>query len=116
MTLAWWLRDYLYVPLGGSRGSPARTYRNVLITMALGGLWHGAAWTFVAWGLLHGAGLAAGRWREARAAAGGTGAGSQAWLPASLPPALHRAATVHSVCLGWLPVGADPFPALGPIV
>ena len=48
MTLSRWLRDYVYIPLGGSRGSKARTARNILITMVLGGLWHGAAWTFVA--------------------------------------------------------------------
>ena len=113
MTLSRWLRDYLYVPLGGSRGSRARTYRNVLITMALGGLWHGAAWTFVAWGLLHGVGLAAGRWREARAAAGGLGAGRPAWRPASLHPALQRAATFHFVCLGWLLFRADSLHTVG---
>ncbi|MDP8971273.1 MAG: hypothetical protein M3N52_12425, partial [Actinomycetota bacterium] len=59
MTLSRWLRDYLYIPLGGSRGSRLETYRNVLLTMLLGGLWHGAAWTFVVWGGLHGLGLAA---------------------------------------------------------
>jgi alginate O-acetyltransferase complex protein AlgI len=55
MTLSFWFRDYLFVPLGGSRGSRGRTVRNLAITMALAGLWHGAAWTFVVWGLLHGA-------------------------------------------------------------
>jgi len=54
MTLSRFLRDYLYVPLGGSRRGPARTYVNLLITMLLGGLWHGAGWTFVIWGALHG--------------------------------------------------------------
>ncbi len=54
VTLSSWLRDYLYVPLGGNRGGRARTYRNLLLTMLLGGLWHGAGWTFVAWGLFHG--------------------------------------------------------------
>ena len=57
MTLSRWLRDYLYISLGGSRGGTLRTYRNLIITMLLGGLWHGAAWTFVLWGLLHGLGL-----------------------------------------------------------
>jgi alginate O-acetyltransferase complex protein AlgI len=56
------LRDYLYVPLGGNRRGPARTYVNLLITMVLGGLWHGAAWTFVAWGAYHGVLLCAYRW------------------------------------------------------
>lgn len=62
MTLSRWLRDYLYIPLGGSRGSEAATYRNLLITMALGGLWHGAAWTFVLWGCWHGMALSVHRW------------------------------------------------------
>lgn len=54
ITLSRWLRDYLYIPLGGSRGSIVATYRNLSITMLLGGLWHGASWTFVFWGGLHG--------------------------------------------------------------
>jgi D-alanyl-lipoteichoic acid acyltransferase DltB (MBOAT superfamily) len=54
VSLSSWLRDYLYIPLGGNRGGPARTYRNLMLTMLLGGLWHGAAWTFVAWGAFHG--------------------------------------------------------------
>ncbi|MEO7556650.1 MAG: MBOAT family protein [Acidimicrobiales bacterium] len=73
ITLSRWLRDYLYIPLGGGRGGRRRTYRNLMITMLLGGLWHGAGWTFVAWGALHGGGLAAERWsadrRRARAVA-----------------------------------------------
>jgi alginate O-acetyltransferase complex protein AlgI len=55
MSLSTWLRDYLFIPLGGSRGSNWQVSRNLMITMALGGLWHGASWTFVAWGILHGA-------------------------------------------------------------
>jgi alginate O-acetyltransferase complex protein AlgI len=58
MTLSRWLRDYLYIPLGGNRGAPWRTYVNLLLTMLLGGLWHGAAFTFVVWGALHGSALA----------------------------------------------------------
>jgi alginate O-acetyltransferase complex protein AlgI len=58
ITLSRWLRDYLYVPLGGNRGSRLLTYRNLLLVMLLGGLWHGAAWTFVVWGGLHGSALA----------------------------------------------------------
>jgi alginate O-acetyltransferase complex protein AlgI len=54
MSLSFWLRDYLFIPLGGSHGSRAATLRNLFITMFLGGLWHGAAWTFVVWGLIHG--------------------------------------------------------------
>lgn len=62
ISLSTWLRDYLYVTLGGSRGSPWRTYINLIATMVLGGLWHGASWTFVVWGALHGVGLAATRY------------------------------------------------------
>ena len=57
MTLSRFLRDFLYIPLAGNRGGRAKTYRNLLITMGLGGLWHGAAWTFVLWGVFHGLGL-----------------------------------------------------------
>ena len=54
ISLSTWLRDYLYIPLGGNRGSSAETNRNLIVTMVLGGLWHGAAWTFVLWGLYQG--------------------------------------------------------------
>ena len=55
ISLSRWLRDYLYIPLGGNRGGQLKLYRNLMITMLLGGLWHGASWTFVAWGAFHGA-------------------------------------------------------------
>mgnify|MGYP003972256939 CR=1 FL=1 len=58
ISLSTWLRDYLYIPLGGNKKSKSRTYLNLLIVMFLGGLWHGAAWNFVVWGLLHGSYLA----------------------------------------------------------
>ncbi len=58
ISLSTWLRDYLYIPLGGNRHGTARTYANLTLTMLLGGLWHGAAWNFVLWGLWHGLGLA----------------------------------------------------------
>jgi D-alanyl-lipoteichoic acid acyltransferase DltB (MBOAT superfamily) len=58
MTLSRWLRDYLYIPLGGNRKGRVRTYANLMITMLLGGLWHGASWNFVVWGGLHGSYLA----------------------------------------------------------
>ena len=54
ISLSTWLRDYLYIPLGGNRKGTSKTYRNLMLTMLLGGLWHGAAWTFVVWGGLHG--------------------------------------------------------------
>jgi alginate O-acetyltransferase complex protein AlgI len=92
MTLSRWLRDYLYIPLGGGRRSRRRTYVNLMLTMLLGGLWHGAAWTFVAWGGLHGAGLAAERWfGERRARAASTDATGE---PVSAPPAPLVAAAV----------------------
>ena len=66
ITLSSWLRDYLYIPLGGNRHGPARTYAALMGTMLLGGLWHGAAWTFVVWGGLHGLYLAAERWLKGK--------------------------------------------------
>jgi alginate O-acetyltransferase complex protein AlgI len=65
ISLSTWLRDYLYIPLGGNRKGVTRTYINLLLTMLLGGLWHGASWTFVVWGALHGAWLSIERfvWR-----------------------------------------------------
>jgi alginate O-acetyltransferase complex protein AlgI len=62
MSLSSWLRDYLFIPLGGSRGSRLENYRNLFLTMALGGLWHGAAWHFVLWGSFQGVGLVVLRW------------------------------------------------------
>jgi alginate O-acetyltransferase complex protein AlgI len=58
ISLSSWLKDYLYIPLGGNRKGPSRTYVNLILTMLIGGLWHGAAWTFVFWGGLHGTALA----------------------------------------------------------
>jgi len=67
MTLSRWLRDYLYVPLGGNRGGVFKTYRNLFLTMLLGGLWHGANWTFVIWGAINGLLLAIERlWHDLR--------------------------------------------------
>ena len=67
MSLSFWLRDYLYIPLGGNRGGTLFVCRNLMITMLLGGLWHGAAWNYVVWGALHGVGLCADKlWREVR--------------------------------------------------
>ena len=57
MSLSFWLRDYVYIPLGGNRGPAWKFYRNLMATMILGGLWHGASWNFVLWGALHGLGL-----------------------------------------------------------
>jgi D-alanyl-lipoteichoic acid acyltransferase DltB (MBOAT superfamily) len=105
ITLSRWLRDYLYIPLGGSRRGERRTYVNIMLTMLLGGLWHGAAWTFVAWGALHGVGQAVGHYRRTRRLAAG--------LPA-LPEdagskALQRFLTFNYVCLGWVFFRSDSF-------
>lgn len=71
MTLSRFLRDYLYIPLGGNRRGPARRYLNLFVTMVLGGFWHGANWTFVLWGALHGAYLGINHaWQSLRARAG----------------------------------------------
>jgi D-alanyl-lipoteichoic acid acyltransferase DltB (MBOAT superfamily) len=67
MTLSRWLRDYLYISLGGNRKGVSKTRRNLFLTMFLGGLWHGAAWTFVVWGALHGIGLGVERHRRDQA-------------------------------------------------
>ncbi|CAN5500741.1 hypothetical protein BH10ACT1_BH10ACT1_26010 [soil metagenome] len=66
MTLSRWLRDYLYIPLGGNQRGPNRALLNLFLTMLIGGLWHGAAWTFIVWGALHGGWLAAERWLKDR--------------------------------------------------
>jgi alginate O-acetyltransferase complex protein AlgI len=97
MTLSRWLRDYLYIPLGGSRKGRLRTYASLLATMLLGGLWHGAAWTFVVWGGLHGAGLAVERVARDLLGARRPPRGGTVWSRG-----LGRLLTFHFVCLGWV--------------
>jgi D-alanyl-lipoteichoic acid acyltransferase DltB (MBOAT superfamily) len=92
MTLSFWLRDYLYIPLGGNRGGALFTYRNILITMVLGGLWHGASVSFIIWGLLHGLALVVERML------GVTGPGGHRHVPA----AISWLVTFHFVCLTWV--------------
>jgi alginate O-acetyltransferase complex protein AlgI len=97
ITLSNWLTDYVYFSIGGLRKRTFNTYRNVIITMIIGGLWHGAAWTFIVWGLMHGLGLAATRWwQKNRGHRAGTG---KKVLPA--------VATFHLVCLTWVFFRAD---------
>jgi D-alanyl-lipoteichoic acid acyltransferase DltB (MBOAT superfamily) len=102
MTLSSWLRDYLYIPLGGNRGGALLTYRNLILTMLLGGLWHGANWTFVAWGGYHGVLLAIERARGV------------AREPAVRPRGLARigatALTFVLVVVGWVLFRAQSFP------
>ena len=105
MTLSRWLRDYLYIPLGGNRGSRLATYRNLMITMVLGGLWHGAAWTFVVWGAIHGAGLSFEHWRrERREARGEAEPDDTVWRRVGL-----RILTFNVVCFAWVFFRATSF-------
>jgi D-alanyl-lipoteichoic acid acyltransferase DltB (MBOAT superfamily) len=98
MTLSRWLRDYVYIPLGGGRGSERETVRNIMLTMVLGGLWHGAAWTFVAWGALMGVGQSVGHLRRASRERRGLPAVAdgpvRVWV--------QRFLTFQFVCLGWV--------------
>jgi len=103
ISLSTWLRDYLYIPLGGNRGGDARTRSNLMLTMLLGGLWHGAAWNFVAWGGFHGALLVLHR-----------------WISKILPPLPGRGwkwfkilAFFHLICLSWLLFRADSIALAG---
>jgi alginate O-acetyltransferase complex protein AlgI len=94
ITLSSWLRDYLYIPLGGNRGKKWRTYVNILITMALGGLWHGANSTFLIWRLMHGVALVAER------VIGITGEAKT--LGRLVPTPLAWLLTFHFVCVTWV--------------
>ena len=87
ISLSTWFRDYVYIPLGGSRCHPARTALNIVLVMALSGLWHGAGWHFVAWGLLHGILQVADR--------------TSADFQKKLPAALRRLVTFFWVNVGW---------------
>ena len=96
ISLSRWLRDYLYIPLGGNRHGELSTYRNLILTMVLGGLWHGAAWTFAIWGLFHGLLLCAYRPWEKQLQARSTTAQFGLWR------LFLVAVMFHFVCLGWL--------------
>jgi D-alanyl-lipoteichoic acid acyltransferase DltB (MBOAT superfamily) len=108
ISLSTWLRDYLYFPLGGSRGSFSHTARNVFITMTLAGLWHGAAWTFVLWGLYQGALIVAYRaaervrWIQGLLHAGHPAARIVSW-----------AVMFHLTCFGWLIFRAESVSQIG---
>jgi D-alanyl-lipoteichoic acid acyltransferase DltB (MBOAT superfamily) len=115
ISLSSWLRDYLYVPLGGNRGGTWSTYRNLMATMVLGGLWHGASWNFVIWGGLHGGALAAERaWsrRGGEAAAKAREAAERAARPAPGAWAARAVAvllTFQFVCFAWIFFRAPSF-------
>jgi alginate O-acetyltransferase complex protein AlgI len=93
ISLSRWLRDYLYIPLGGNRGGALKTYRNLMVTMLLGGLWHGASWNFVIWGGYHGALLSIER-----------AAGRKRFLdsPGAAMYPLRAVLTFVLVCVGWV--------------
>ncbi len=96
MSLSAWLRDYLYIPLGGNRRGTRRTYVNLALVMILGGLWHGPTWNFVLWGAWHGGILAAER-----------ALGRESWR---LPAALGVALTFLAVLIGWVLFRAETLP------
>ncbi|MGZ4759513.1 MAG: MBOAT family O-acyltransferase [Acidimicrobiales bacterium] len=111
MTLSRWLRDYLYIPLGGNRGSEWFTYRNLFLTMVIGGLWHGANWTFVMWGALQGGFLVAervvkDRWAE-RGAIG---------LPPQVVKVLQWLLTFNFICFAWIFFRAPNFSAATDVI
>ena len=112
MTLSRWLRDYLYIPLGGSRGSTLATYRNVILTMLIAGIWHGAGWTFAVWGLLHGAGQAVEHALIQRRKHRG--------LPPAVPSrtglVARRIVTLEFVCLAWIFFRADSLSTAGAVI
>jgi D-alanyl-lipoteichoic acid acyltransferase DltB (MBOAT superfamily) len=95
ISLSTWLRDYLYIPLGGNRRGSRRQTLNLFLTMLLGGLWHGAAWTFVAWGAFHGTLLAAWHaWARGHSRKGAPDSGRWVWT--------RRIAMFHLACAGWV--------------
>ena len=102
ITLSSWLRDYLYKPLGGNRRGAWRTRANLMITMLLGGLWHGAAWHFVLWGGLHGLGLVVARVVRM----------PRWWAGSRIGRGLAILLTFHFVCLAWLFFRADDLEAV----
>ena len=97
ISLSTWLRDYLYIPLGGNRHGEARTHRNLFITMVLGGLWHGAAWTFVLWGIYQGLLLVGYRTAERSAT-------FKVWTqgPGTIARLTSWIVMFHLTCYGWL--------------
>lgn len=98
ISLSTWLRDYLYIPLGGNRSGKVRTAINLMVTMLLGGLWHGAAWTFLIWGGIHGAWLVMHRFLSGRRPEGDRSTSR----PGPLRTGISLAGTFSLVCLTWL--------------
>ena len=111
ISLSSWLRDYLYIPLGGNRKGRRRTYINLMLTMLLGGLWHGASGRFVLWGALHGCGLAAHKWLMSRTSSPAFGKDMSL-----LRRVLGVIFTFNFVCLGWILFRADSLSTVGEIL
>ncbi|HYI62095.1 MAG TPA: MBOAT family protein [Acidimicrobiales bacterium] len=109
MTLSFWLRDYLYIPLGGNQGSRQWAFATLFLTMLIGGFWHGAAWTFLIWGAIHGLALAV----ERRVLDGWAAAGK---VPGPWSPVLRWLATFHVVCLAWIFFRAESLGVAGTIL
>ena len=99
ITLSQWLRDYLYIPLGGNRKGRGRTYVNLMLTMLLGGLWHGARWNFVLWGFIHGAALAVHKLVSERRTVAVHERSRVATIATSM---LSWVATYLTVCIAWI--------------
>ncbi len=112
ISLSTWLKDYLYISMGGSRLSPLKTYRNLFLTMAIGGLWHGAAWTFVLWGMFHGLVLILHRLSAPLLVliSPRTPAAQSLWKAACI------FATFHLVCFSWLMFRSQTITQVGQMV
>ena len=108
ISLSTWLRDYLYIPLGGNRNGRFNHYRNLMLTMLLGGLWHGASWNFVIWGGLHGSGLVLGKAFERLKLSAGIRRGAPFTVGVLL--ILSWLATQLFVFLCWIPFRLQAFP------
>jgi alginate O-acetyltransferase complex protein AlgI len=115
MTLSRFLRDYLYIPFGGNRLGPGRTYVNLMMVMAIGGLWHGSSWNFIFWGVWHGAMLATHRWYSRRPAARRDVAAQAMRGPGArvLSFAWRNALTMLCVLIGWVVFRAHDLSAAG---
>ncbi len=105
ISLSTWFRDYVYIPLGGNRKGGRRMYANLLATFIISGLWHGAAWTFLVWGMLHGLGLVATRQLE-----------RSTWFRDRLPRFVKQIGVFLFVCFAWIFFRAESMSDAGLII
>lgn len=105
ISLSSWFKDYLYIPLGGNRHGRATTYRNMIITILVAGLWHGAAWNFVIWGTVHALGRCVTRELEAAH-----------FYRERVPRIFKQVLTFHLVCFGWIFFRAETFEKAAAVV